>query len=162
MIHDIKDYLIEWSIRILEQMGMWGLFVFSYTESLFHPIPVDPILLAMQAMGEWSMWDILFWATLGSLLGGMTAHFLGAHLGKKIFVKFFGIQKFEKGKKLMEKWGVWGVIFAAVTPVPYKVMGWLAGILHMPLIPFALATVVGRGLRFAFVLGVFELLRKLF
>ena len=63
-LHEIKDSLVEWSIQILEQMGMLGLFLFSFTESLFHPVPVDPILIAMSAMGEWSMFNILFWASI--------------------------------------------------------------------------------------------------
>lgn len=161
-MHELLESLTEWSIRLMEQMGMWGLFLFSFTESLFHPIPVDPVLIAMSSMGEWNTWDIFFWATIASILGGMTAHFLGKHLGKPVFCKFFGKEKFEKGKAFMKKWGVWGVIFVAITPLPYKVIAWMAGILHMPLLHFTIATAIGRGVRFGIVLGLWEVIKTLF
>jgi len=161
-MHDLLHDLVEWSTRLLEQMGMWGLFVFSFTESLFHPIPVDPVILTMSTMGEWSVWDIFFWATLGSVLGGMMAHFLGKHLGKPLFVKFFGEKRFIKGKNFMEKWGAFGVIIVAITPLPYKVIAWVAGILHMPLWKFTIATIIGRGVRFGLVLGGLEVIKNIF
>lgn len=154
--------LIDWSISLLEQMGMLGLFLFSFTESLFHPIPVDPILIAMTAMGEWSVMTIFFWALLGSVLGGLFAHFLGSHFGKPIFIKLFGELRFEQGKKFMEKWGVWGIIITAITPIPFKIAAWMSGILHMSRWKFILATIIGRGIRFGLVLGVFKFVQEVF
>jgi len=49
-MNELLQELTDWSIQILEQFGMIGLFIFSFTESLFHPVPVDPILIAMDAM----------------------------------------------------------------------------------------------------------------
>ena len=161
-MHELLQPLIDWSIHIMEQMGMLGLFIFSFTESLFHPIPVDPILIAMTAMEKWSIYDLFFWAVLGSVLGGMFAHFLGAHFGKNIFIKFFGKKRFIQGKQFMEKWGIWGILITAVTPIPFKVAAWMAGILHMSRWKFICATIVGRGARFAFILGAFEFFKHYF
>jgi undecaprenyl-diphosphatase len=40
------------------------------------------------------------------------------------------------------------MFIAAVSPLPYKVFGWIAGASDMKLRPFILAGIVGRGLRF--------------
>lgn len=159
-MHELLQPLTDWSLQILEQFGMIGLFIFSFTESLFHPIPVDPILVAMSAMGKWTNIDIFFWATLGSVLGGLMAHFAGETFGKKIFIKVFSQEKFTAGKKFMEKWGVWSVIFVAITPLPFKVIAWMAGILHMNRLSFFIAEVIGRAGRFLLVLWVFEIIRN--
>jgi len=159
-MHEFLQPLTDWAIQILEEFGMIGLFIFSFTESLFHPIPVDPILIAMEALGKWSTSSIFFWATIGSVLGGLLAHYAGATLGKNIFLKVFSEKKFEAGKKFMEKWGVWSVIFVAITPLPFKVIAWMAGILHMNRFTFFIAETIGRAGRFILVLWLFEIIRN--
>ncbi len=159
-MHELLQTSIDWSLHILEQFGMFGLFIFSFTESIFHPIPVDPVLVAMSNMNKWSNGDIFFWATLGSILGGLTAHFLGLKFGKKLFIKIFNQQLFESGKRFMEKWGVWSVIFVAVTPLPFKVITWMAGILHMNRFSFLLAEIIGRSGRFLLVLWLFKIIKN--
>ncbi len=159
-MHEFLQPLIDWSIQILEQFGMIGLFIFSFTESLFHPIPVDPILIAMDALGKWDTQSIFFWATFGGVLGGLLAHYLGEKLGKKAFLKFFTEDTFTSGKKFMEKWGVWSVIFVAITPLPFKVIAWMSGILHMNRLAFFIAEIIGRSIRFILVLWLFDIIKN--
>lgn len=161
-MHEVLDGLINWSISLMEEMGMMGLFIFSFTESLFHPIPVDPVIVAMALINTWSVYNIFFWALIGSVLGGLFAHFLGAHFGKRVFVKIFGEKKFLQGRSFMERWGIWSVLIVAVTPLPFKVIAWMAGILHMNILKFFITSLIGRAIRFALVLGGFQLLSSLF
>ncbi|MGB0726659.1 MAG: hypothetical protein ACPGQO_07790, partial [Candidatus Poseidoniaceae archaeon] len=44
--------------------------------------------------------------------------------------------------------GTLGVLIAGFSPIPYKVMGWAAGMGKMEMRPFVLAGLVSRGLRF--------------
>ncbi len=44
--------------------------------------------------------------------------------------------------------GIWAVFIAGFSPNPYKVFTIAAGALSMALLPFALASLVGRGARF--------------
>ena len=159
-MHEFLQSSIEWSITLMEQFGMLGLFIFSFTESLFHPIPVDPVLIAMAVMEKWNVSYIFFWALMGSVLGGILAYFLGRRFGKPIFIKFFGEKRFEQGKNFMEKWGILGIFITAVTPIPFKVAAWMAGILYMSRWKFIIAIILGRGARFAFVLGAFEFFKQ--
>jgi undecaprenyl-diphosphatase len=40
------------------------------------------------------------------------------------------------------------MFIAAVSPLPYKVFGWIAGASNMKLQPFIIAGIFGRGMRF--------------
>jgi membrane protein YqaA with SNARE-associated domain len=51
-------------------------------------------------------------------------------------------------------WGVWVVFIAGFSPIPYKLFTIAAGASAMPLLPFALASLVGRGARFFLVAGL--------
>ena len=52
------------------------------------------------------------------------------------------------------EWGFWAVFIAGFSPIPYKVFTIAAGALSMALLPFALASLVGRGARFFLVAGL--------
>jgi len=52
------------------------------------------------------------------------------------------------------EWGVWAVFIAGFSPIPYKVFTIAAGGLSMALLPFTLASLIGRGLRFFLVAGL--------
>ena len=49
---------------------------------------------------------------------------------------------------LLKKWGLWTVVIAALTPIPFSIVCWFAGIYKMPYRPFFIGTLV-RFLRFA-------------
>ena len=49
---------------------------------------------------------------------------------------------------LFNRYGAWAILVAAFTPIPYKVFTILAGVLDLPVRPFMLASLVGRGARF--------------
>jgi undecaprenyl-diphosphatase len=49
---------------------------------------------------------------------------------------------------LFDKYGIWAVLVAAVTPIPYKVFTILAGVLKLDMKRFLIASIIGRGMRF--------------
>ncbi len=53
-----------------------------------------------------------------------------------------------------EHWGVWIVLAAAFTPIPYKVFTTLSGLAQLNLLAFIVASVVGRSARFFLVGGL--------
>ena len=52
--------------------------------------------------------------------------------------------------------GVWIIIIAGFTPLPYKVFTVTAGYMSLALIPFIIASFIGRGLRFFLVAAIFH------
>jgi len=137
-------------LSLVEEYGYMGLFVFAFAESIIQPFPVDPLIAAEVGLGN-GLAETVFWASLGSILGGIVAYFLGKYLGEPVFLKLFNKKYFTQGHKFFEKWGVFAVLLGAVTPLPFKVIAWLAGIFEMPLIPYIAMVIIGRGGRFLLV-----------
>ncbi len=55
---------------------------------------------------------------------------------------------YHQARALYEKYDFWIVFAAAFTPIPYKVFTILSGLLQMRLIPFLIASAIGRSARF--------------
>jgi membrane protein YqaA with SNARE-associated domain len=55
---------------------------------------------------------------------------------------------FLKAQEWFDEWGFWAVFIAGFSPIPYKAFTIAAGVAAMPLLPFVLASLIGRGGRF--------------
>jgi len=64
-------------------------------------------------------------------MGAVLGHWLGAQFGRPILGKFVSESRIRSAEALFDKYGVWAVLVAAVTPIPYKVFTILAGVLKL-------------------------------
>ena len=135
---------------LVQNWGELGLFIFSALESFIQPFPVDPFLIGSVAFGM-NPHLALITATLGSITGGAIGYLLGKNLGEPVFLKLFNKKYFKLGHEFFEKWGVWAVLIASVSPIPYKLMAWLSGIFEMNFFHFIIMTSIGRVIRFMIV-----------
>ena len=138
-------------LDFFNQFGPFALALLSFTEAIIQPIPPDVMFLPM-ANEERNNASTLLWlwfiVTAASVLGAIVGHTLGKVYGTKLLDRFGKPQHRERLESLFEKYGTWGMFIAAVSPLPYKVFGWIAGASDMKLQPFILAGIFGRGLRF--------------
>lgn len=132
---------------LTQSYGYLGIFLVSYSESVIQPVPPDPLIAGATAFGLDPVLCALV-ATFASVLGGLTAHFLGLTFGEPLAKKLLGEKTYIKGEALFHRFGFWAVIVAGLTPVPYKVVCWLAGIFEMSRTPFLVASLLGRFPRF--------------
>lgn len=141
----------------------------SFAESSFFPIPPD-VLLGPMCLGHRrkSMWFATV-TTLASVLGA----YLGYLIGMVAIDLALMIPGIEMGHlqpdgtyptatinwlhAQFEQQGQLYVFIAALTPIPFKLLTITAGFAEMQLLPFTIACIVGRGLRFYGVAGVFWL-----
>jgi membrane protein YqaA with SNARE-associated domain len=139
--------------------ALWALFIIAFMESSFFPVPPDVLLIALAvAMPKRSMKFALI-CTVGSVLGGLFGYFIGYELmdmvGRPI-IDFYNAQEY--WLKVEEAYrgpvGVWFLVAAAFTPIPYKVATIAAGATLMPLLPFFIASALGRAARFFLVAGL--------
>ncbi|MBI5414524.1 DedA family protein [Candidatus Peregrinibacteria bacterium] len=147
-------FLIEWAKNQAIEHGLWFLFVFSFTESVIQPIPVEPVLLALSLVHTGSPLTLILVSTLSSILGASFGYFLGKKYGHPAFLFVFrkhGKKWMESGEKFFEKWGIWAVFLCAFTPIPFKAAAWLSGIFEMKFLPFVAMAIFGRTLRFGMV-----------
>ena len=128
----------------------------SFAESSFFPIPPDVMLAPMSMANPKQAWRLALITTLASVLGGVFGYFIGAMFYQQLlplFEQLGWMSHFATIQQWFAKWGVMAVIVAGFTPIPYKIFTIASGLAGMALLPFILASCVGRGARFFLVAG---------
>lgn len=124
----------------------------SFAESSFFPIPPDVLLIPMvlSDRSRWIRYAVI--CTIASVLGALLGYAIGAFLfdviGQPILKLYNAEQSFAKIQDWYDAWGGWGVLFAAITPFPYKVLTIFSGFTGLDLLTFVAVSVLGRGFRF--------------
>ncbi|WP_292897462.1 MULTISPECIES: YqaA family protein [unclassified Nitratireductor] len=124
----------------------------SFIESSVFPIPPDVLLIPMvlSERAKWLRYALI--CTVSSVLGALLGYAIGAFLYETVgqpILAFYGKENaFEQVAGWYNEWGGWGVLFAAVTPFPYKVLTIFSGATGLNLLVFVVVSVLGRGLRF--------------
>ena len=150
LIHDIVDWTIAWAATPYATLA---LFILTFWESSFFPVPTDPLLIAMAIAEPENAPFFALIATAASVLGAALGYFIGKKGGRPIVYKLFKEKKVRAAEGLYKRYDVWAVGAAAFTPIPYKVFTITAGIAELRFWPFMLVSVIGRGARF-FLIGL--------
>ena len=144
-----SDYFqpfIDWA----DGFGLLGLALVSASEAAFQPIPPDVLVIPMviEANSVLAISLIVLVATLSSVFGAFFGYAIGYYGGIPLLERFVSDSNINRLNFLIEKYGSLGVFIAAVSPIPYKALAWIAGAGRMDLRLFALAGIFGRGIRF--------------
>ncbi|MBN2086745.1 VTT domain-containing protein, partial [Candidatus Peregrinibacteria bacterium] len=143
------DTLIEFAKGIIMNYGYGGIFVLTTAEQFIFPVPADIFITTGTGLGL-SFSKILWIVSISAVFGSLIGYFLGKYLGHPVVKWLFGQRNLDKEEKFIKKWGVWGVIVAGLTPIPFKIITWTAGIFEMPLRKFIPAIIIGRIPRYIF------------
>lgn len=131
-----------------------SLFVLSFTESSFFPIPPDVLQIALTLERRERAWWYAGVSTVASVLGGIAGYLIGMWgwdaVGPFFFehVKGFTPENFATLQSQYEKFAFLAILGAAFTPIPYKVFTITAGVFGVPIWVLVVASVLGRGGRF--------------
>lgn len=133
----------------------WTLAGISFIESVCAPIIIDPFLVALifASPKRWKRFIVV--SIVASLIGGIIAYYLGAlffeTVGQKI-IDFYGLhESFNWIAGELNKSAFVFVFLGAFTPIPYKLVALGSGMLHISLITFIVASIIGRMLRLGLV-----------
>ncbi len=133
------------------------LFVLSMTEATVFPVPPDVMLAPMVLADRQSAWRLAFLTTAASVLGGLIGYLIGLlaiELVMPLIERAGYVEAYEGAVRAFERFGVWFVILAGFSPIPFKVITIAAGALGMPVFGFFVGAMIGRGARFYMVAGV--------
>lgn len=130
----------------------------SFAESSFFPIPPDVMLIPMCLANRAKSWFYATLATVTSVAGGMAGYaigfFLFIYIGEPLLTFYGGAAGFDQVKVWFKDWGVWILIAKGWTPFPFKVLTIAAGATAMPFLPFVIASIIARAMRFYLVAGL--------
>jgi len=135
----------------------WYLAALSFAESSFFPIPPDVMLAPMVLAQRTKAWRLAAITTVASVLGGVLGYFIGVFAIGSVQPWLEAIGHWQDYLAVQEwfaEWGFWAILLAGFSPIPYKVFTIAAGASAMLLLPFVLASALGRGARFFLVAGL--------
>jgi membrane protein YqaA with SNARE-associated domain len=124
----------------------------AFAESSFFPLPPDLLLIPMilarprRAFLLAGLCSIM--SVLGGFLGYAIGYFLFDAIGRPILEFYHAMGRYDTLKAAFAQWGVWIIIIKGLTPIPYKLVTIASGVAQFPIVPFALASLVSRSLRF--------------
>jgi len=137
------EFLKQIASDIIVHYGYFGIFAMTSIEQFIFPIPADGFVAMGTSMGL-PFWHVMGAVLIAALFGSYIGYFLGRFLGMPIIIWLFGKRNLHKGENFIAKYGVWGIIAAGLTPIPFKIMTWSAGMFKMPLGKFTIGVVFGR------------------
>ncbi len=145
--------LYDWTMSLAAtRHARVGLAAVSFAESSFFPIPPDVLLIPMVIADRARWWKTALLCTIASVLGALLGYAIGMFLyeaiGKPILELYGKEDSFEQIRNWYNTYGGWGVLFAAVTPFPYKVLTIFSGATGLNLVTFVVVSIIGRSLRF--------------
>ena len=153
----LYDWTLAWAYR---PSAAVALFVLSFAESSFFPVPPDVLLIPL-TLGDrrkWLRYALL--CSLASVAGGATGYLIGyaawQAVGKFFFdwIPGFTPARFEEVGNAYEQWNFWVVFTAGFTPLPFKVITITAGVFKINFVVFLIAAAVSRSARFFLVAGL--------
>lgn len=150
----LLDLCLEWSRH---RHAPWYLGALSFAESSFFPIPPDVMLAPMVLADRRKAWSLALLTTVASVVGGLAGFAIGAlaiDWVMPLLERFGYMGAFHRAQSWFGDWGFWAILAAGFSPIPYKVFTIAAGAMSMPLLPFSLASIAGRGMRFFLVAGL--------
>ena len=150
--------LFEMVMRWVEHRhAPWYLAGLSFAESSFFPVPPDVMLAPMSLAKTTRAWRYAMITTLASVTGGIAGYAIGMFafdLVEPLLHSAGYWERYETARAWFDTWGVWVVLLAGFSPIPYKVFTISSGVVGMAFLPFVLASIVGRGARFFLVAGL--------
>ncbi len=173
-IRKVYDWVLKWGDS---KHGTTALFFIALAESSFFPVPPDALLIAL-CMGAYKRWfRFALICSVGSVIGGAIGYLIGSYafdiIGEKMLSITAGLSGtdpeylmnqanywFNEKEVYNIKVGAWAVGVAGFTPIPYKVFTIAAGFFKMSFIPFIVASLISRSLRFFLVAGLIGILYK--
>lgn len=129
----LEEELVVITTWIVERIGFAGLAaILMVTDTLVTPFPPDILLVVIANSPLAEHWPVYVGILGGiSVLAGMTGYGIGRWLGHFAWAqRLFGRFK-EEHHEFIRKYGFWAIVIGAVTPLPYSVTCWTAGVLNL-------------------------------
>jgi len=154
----ITEFLVEHFTAWIEAGGYFGVAVLMTLESMVAPVPSEAVMPFAGFLifeGKFTYTGVIFFITLGSIVGSMISYFAGAWGGRP-FVKRYG--KFllldehhlDTTERFFTRHGDKTIFICRFIPVVRHLISIPAGVGRMNLVKFCIYTVLGAGLWNAF------------
>ena len=151
VMRKLYDWVLHWAHT---PYGAIALFILSFAESSFFPIPPDVLLIALCVGKPKKSFYFAAICSVASVLGGIFGYTLGWGFWSVVQDLFFNYipgftqTNFDLIRQKYELYNFWVVFTAGFTPIPYKIITISAGVFKINFFMFLIASIISRSARF--------------
>jgi membrane protein YqaA with SNARE-associated domain len=143
----------QWFERINRSKNMlWLLGTLSFLETIILPIPIELVLIPLMAANKQRIWLLATVTTAGCLVASLIGYTIGLVLYQSVgtwFIEFMGMQNsYQAFQTFFDQYGFAAILAIGILPIPFQVAMITAGLSGYPILLFALAALIARGLRY--------------
>jgi membrane protein YqaA with SNARE-associated domain len=151
--------IYDWCVAAADKpYALWILGAVSFAESSFFPVPPDVMLVPMSLARPKKAWLYALVCTVTSVLGGVAGYAIGALLYDSLgqwLIQLYGLgDKVDGFRAAYAEWGALIIIGKGLTPIPYKLVTIVSGLLGYNFFLFMVLSVITRGARFFLLAGL--------
>ncbi|HEY8161239.1 MAG: YqaA family protein [Methylocystis sp.] len=145
--------LYDWTMSLASSKhAPFALGAIAFAESSFFPVPPDVILVPMTLAEPKKAWYFAALCTVASVAGGALGYAFGALFYDTIglwLINLYGYaEKMESLRAFYAQWGAIFILVKGLTPIPYKLVTIVSGLLAYNFPLFIALSVITRGARF--------------
>jgi membrane protein DedA with SNARE-associated domain len=165
MHHEVTgglQHVLEWLVDFVHMLGYPGIFIMTFLESTFVPIPSEVTMIPagyLVHQGEMNLFLVLFFSITGTICGALFNYYIALHYGRRFMYAygkyfFFGHDKMQKLDRFFAKHGEISTFTGRLVPGLRHFISFPAGLAHMNLKKFCIYTGVGGAIWMATLVGV--------
>ena len=137
------------------------LYLTSFIESIFFPIPTDVFLIPFILSNKKSFHRLVILTTIFSVLGGLVAYIIGFWFWNNLSLTFYEyypsyVDKINHFNDQFESLGLLLIVIGGFSPFPYKITCLGSGIIGVNIFLFLIFSFFSRALRFYIVAYLFH------
>jgi len=150
----ITEQIIDIIVNFIDQTGYWSVTFLMILESMVAPVPSEAIMPFAGFLieeGRFSFGGVIFFSTLGSLIGSLLSYYIGSLGGRPLVEKFgryllLDRHHLDLTEKFFARRGELTIFISRFIPVVRHLISIPAGIGKMNILRFLIYTVLGAGL----------------
>lgn len=157
-VRKLYDWVLHWAET---PFGPLALFILSFAEASFFPVPPDPLLIALVLGVQRKAFRFAANCAIASVAGALFGYGIGHFVWwnsdqtfSSVALFFFNNipgfteEVFSNVKVLYDEWDFWIIFTAGFTPIPYKIFTITSGAFQINLVMFVIASIISRSARF--------------
>ena len=168
IILSLTETVANWAVSFMEMTGYISITILMALESMIAPVPseaVMPFAGFMIEQGKFTWAGVIFFSTLGSIIGSLISYYVGVWGGRSIVLKYgkyllLDKHHLELTEKFFEKKGDATIFICRFIPVVRHLISIPAGIARMNIFKFSIYTIIGAAIWNTFLTYMGFLLRQ--
>lgn len=152
-----KTSLLKFSKIFVDKYGVLAVFAGFFITAIC-PLPLpDHAVSAFAMIGGLDFWINVSISTLGSVIGGIIAYYLGKSLKKTMLYSKIMKRYKTQSEHIIKRYGVKGLAIAALTPIPDSPISWMCGALDLSFKKFFWIYLICRFIKITYFLWFIKL-----